>query len=359
MTDKVRIGLIGTSWWASMMYLPVLKSHPDAEIVAICGRDAERTQVLAEAHGIPRAFTDYHEMLQTGDLDGVVIATPDDQHKPMTLAAVEAGLHVLCEKPMALNAADAQEMYDAAEAAGIRHMVLFTWRWQPCFQYLKELVDSGFVGKPYRGHFAYTSGSWRDDSYEWRRDGDRANGILGDVGSHMIDLGRWLLGDIASVSADAPNLMERSALAGHRTNSDAAHLTAVFANGAQGIIDATALAHQGDSFVRMVAHIDGEDGSVDVTFIPLGAMAETRVRGIQRGETTMRDLEIPARYLAGHDPANFLDIYAQRPVGARLFVDAIRDGFQPEPGFDTGLAVQKVIDAALQSHRQRRWIDIA
>lgn len=359
MADRTRIGIIGTSWWTSLMYLPALKSHADAEIAAICGRDAERTKALAQQHGIPRVYGDYWEMLSEGGLDGVIVSTPDDQHRAMTLAVIEAGLPVLCEKPMALSGAEAAQMYDAARMADIRHMVMFTWRWQPCFQYLKALVDEGFVGKLYRAQFSYNSGSWRDDRYEWRRDGARANGILGDVGSHMIDMARWVLGDeIVAVSADAPNLMHRTALDGRQPNTDAAHLTVRFRGGAQGIIDAMALAHLGDNAFRIVARLDGAEGSIEVLLAPLGSAPDMRIRAVRGDDRLVRELQIPERYLAGHDPADALAIYRRNPVGARLFVDAIRGGFQPEPGFDAGLAVQRVIDAALQSHSERRWVDV-
>lgn len=359
MVANARIGIIGTSWWTSLMYLPALKSHAGAEIAAICGRDVERAQTLAKEQGIPRVYGDYREMLSDGGLDGVIVSTPDDQHREMTLAAISAGLNVLCEKPMALNGADAAEMYEAARTADILHMVMFTWRWQPCFQYLKALVDEGYVGKLYRAQFAYNSGSWLDDKYEWRRDGERANGILGDVGSHMIDMTRWVIGDdIVSVSADAPNLMHRTALAGRAANTDVAHLTVKFGNGGQGIIDATALAHQGDNAFRITARLDGADGSLEVVCALFGSAPEVRVRGVRSGEAVVRELEIPERYLAGHDPADPLAVYSRNSVGARLFVDAIRGGFRPDPGFEAGLAVQRVIDAALQSHRERRWVDV-
>jgi predicted dehydrogenase len=340
------------------MYLPALKSHAGAEIVAICGRDEDRARALAAEHGIPRVYTDYRDMLSNGGVDGVIVATPDDQHRAMTVDIVGAGIHVLCEKPLALNAADTQAMHDAAEAAGVLHMVMFTWRWPPCMQYFKELVDGGFVGTLYRARFAYTSGSWRNDVYEWRRDGDRANGILGDVGSHMIDLSLWMVGDISSVSADAPTLMQRSALAGRTPNSDAAHLTVAFRNGAQGIIDVTALEHQGDSLLRIEVHLDGEDGSLDLAFAPFSSRPEVWIRGVRRDETVVRELEVPARFHAGVDPADVLGIFSHHPVGPRLFVDSILGGTRPAPGFEAGLAVQEVIDAALQSHRERRWVDV-
>ena len=90
---------------------------PEAEFIAVCGRNGARAHEVAEKHSIPRVFTDYREMIGSGLLDAVVIATPDDLHRPMTMEAVNNGLHVLCEKPLALNATQAREMRDGAQSA--------------------------------------------------------------------------------------------------------------------------------------------------------------------------------------------------------------------------------------------------
>ena len=98
---------------------------------------------MQKQYGIAKTYTDYRALLADRSLDGVIIATPDDEHLSMTLAAIDAGLDVLCEKPLANSAADARRMLDAAEAKGIKHMVIFTWRWQPHYQYVKSLIDDG------------------------------------------------------------------------------------------------------------------------------------------------------------------------------------------------------------------------
>ncbi len=131
MKDRVRVGVIGTSWYADFMHLAALKSHPNAHIAAICGRNRERAEELARKHDIPRAFTDYRAMIDQAGLDAVVVCTPDDLHYPMTMAALDAGLHVLCEKPLALTLTQARAMLAKAESAGVRHMTYFTHRWEP------------------------------------------------------------------------------------------------------------------------------------------------------------------------------------------------------------------------------------
>ena len=113
-------------------------------------------------------------------------------------------LHVLCEKPLATNAAHARAMLDKAVAAKVKHMVLYTWRWQPHWRYAKHLVDSGYVGNCRVARFHFVGGFALDPGYKWRFDGRRANGVTGDLGSHMIDFARWYLGDVKGVMAELP-----------------------------------------------------------------------------------------------------------------------------------------------------------
>src|SRR5688572_2143103 len=112
MADKVRLGIIGTSDWTDLIYLKTLANDPYAKIVAICGRNGARASAVAAQHGIGEAYADYRKLLAHPGLDGVIIATPDDEHLPMTIAAIDAGLNVLCEKPLANNSQDARRMLD-------------------------------------------------------------------------------------------------------------------------------------------------------------------------------------------------------------------------------------------------------
>ena len=135
MPGSVRIGIVGTSWWIDAMVGPALQSHPQAEMAAICGRNRSRAEEKAAKYSIPQVYTDFREMLAQGRLDAVFVAAPDDLHSEITLAALDAGLHVLCENPLAVTAQQALEMYAKAEAARVKHMVLYTYRWMPFFQY--------------------------------------------------------------------------------------------------------------------------------------------------------------------------------------------------------------------------------
>ena len=144
--EQVRVGMIGTSWYADSMHLPSLTSHPQASVTAICGRNEARAQEMAAKFNVPHVFTDRQAMLHAGLMDAVVIAAPDDLHYPMCMEAIAAGLHVVCEKPLALTAHEAREMAVAADAAGVKHMSFFTLRWFPHTRLLRELVDAGQCG---------------------------------------------------------------------------------------------------------------------------------------------------------------------------------------------------------------------
>jgi hypothetical protein len=158
MAPVIRFGVIGTSWWADLTHLPMLKADPRVALNALCGRNRERADEMARKYGFERVNTDYRDMIDRGDLDAIVISAPDDQHYQMVMDALEAGLHVVCEKPLALNAADAKAMYEKAEQKGLRHMAFFTWRWMPQYRYARELVEDGAIGRLYHAAFRFSLG---------------------------------------------------------------------------------------------------------------------------------------------------------------------------------------------------------
>ncbi len=162
MADLIRTAVVGTSWWADSAHLPGLRARPDVELVALCGRSPERLATLAAKFGMPRTFTDYEPMLAEMKPEAVVISTPNHLHAPMALAALEAGAHVICEKPLALNTAEAQRMLDRAEQLGRRHMVFLTYRGMPGPRFVKQLIASGYLGRLRHVQACYLHGSWLD-----------------------------------------------------------------------------------------------------------------------------------------------------------------------------------------------------
>lgn len=266
MSKNVRVGLIGTSWWSDGMFLPAIKSHPQADLVAICGRNQARAQEMAGKYQVLQVYADYRQMIEQAVLDAVVIATPDDLHYEMTMQALNAELHVLCDKPLALNAQQAWEMAEKAQAVGVKHMVLYTYRWFSEFQYLHDLVCQGYTGRIYHGEFTFMWDGGRSIDYWWRFDRKRSNGVLGDLGSHMIDMAHWLVGDIAAVSARLGVCITRQGPDGEPLEpaNDSAQLLVDFANGAHGIIQTSEAAYHGENGLQFHVRLYGETGTLEV-----------------------------------------------------------------------------------------------
>ena len=219
MSEQIRVGVIGTGLAAQYLHLPSFKSHPGAHLSAICGRDRNRAAEMAAIFEIAAVYTDYREMIAKAGLDAVVVATPDDLHYPMTMAALEAGLHVLCEKPLANDAAQARAMYQKAEATRVQHMVFLSYPWQPHYRYVHQLLADGYVGRPRHCQMRYVGGYGRNPAYSWRFDAQRANGVLGNLGSHLIHFARQYVGEIARVSAHLATFVARQGLEGQRAGA--------------------------------------------------------------------------------------------------------------------------------------------
>jgi len=349
--------VLGTSWWADAMYLPALVGHPDAEVVAVCGRRADSTAEFAERWGVPRWFIDPYELLRSVDLDAVVVATANDSHHDLTMAALDHDLHVLCEKPLALDAVQAAAMVARAAATGAITLVPFTYHYMPVNQWVKRLIDEGYVGRPLHVNLRYYTGFGFDEGYSWRFDRAVAGaGIIGDLGSHWIHLARWLLGEEEeTVSAVASSFVTRGARPDgqdYEQLEDSAVMTVRYRSGAYGVLQTSAVCWEGTPFGQ-THHLEvhGDAGTIYAT-CDWNTVQE--VRGLQRGDNEgAKVLPIPDDIWNGirrdsvHD--TYRDVFRTTDAMTRGWITAIRDGRPIEPSFAEGLAVQRVIDAAVRS----------
>jgi predicted dehydrogenase len=352
MAEQLRIGVIGTSIYTSNIHLAALSDHQDVVLAAICGRNRSRAQDVADKFQIPEVFTDYQDMIKRGKLDAVIVAAPDDLHYPMTMAALQVGLHVLCEKPMALTANEAGEMLNAAERAKVKHMIEFSWRWMPHYQYLHKLVSDGFVGRGYHFHFRFLGDRGRTPDYTWRSDPKHSLGVLGDLGSHMIDLALWMGGDATGVSGNLASFSKRISPEGKplTTTNETALLIIDFASGTQGMIHVSTVAHTAARWREQYVSLHGEAGTLESEWRLRGADQGVILRGSRHDEKDFRTLEVPEEFLQGTESGNPFDVMAKHLVGPKLFVDAILRDYMPDPSFVQGYKVQQVLDAAIESH---------
>ena len=166
--SRVGVGVIGVGGISSYVHLPGLRLCPQAEIVALCDTNEDLLRERGAEYGVSDLVTDYQELLRLPAVDAVVIATPTVLHAPITLAAVAAGKHVLVEKQLAMDYAEAVTMYEAAERAGVRHMTAFTYRFVPAMRYLKHLLGTGEIGLPRHVRVARLQ-DWPEVDIGWRQ----------------------------------------------------------------------------------------------------------------------------------------------------------------------------------------------
>src|SRR5713226_7237674 len=194
---NMQIGIIGAGGATRGIHLPGFELCPDAEVTVVC--DADRD--AARATGVRETCTDYRELLARQDIDAVVVATPNFLHREIVLAALAAGKHVLCEKPLALIRDEAEEMLRAAERARRVHMTAFTYRFTPAIQNARRLIEQGELGELRTVRAAYLM-ALAGHVLGWRSEKRLAgSGVLADIGSHLVSLVEFLAGDVRALTA--------------------------------------------------------------------------------------------------------------------------------------------------------------
>ncbi len=202
MIDKIRWGVLSTSRHAAATWIPACQASQRGEVVAVASRDASRARQYASEHGIPRSFGDYESLLASPDVDAVYIPLPNHLHKEWTIKAAGAGKHVLCEKPLGLDAAQAEEMVAACHAAGVTLAEAFQWRHHPHAERTRELLRDGAIGDLRLIEAGFTFPLGRDSDVRW--DPAKGGGALYDVGCYPVALARYVTGgEPLSVTAQA------------------------------------------------------------------------------------------------------------------------------------------------------------
>ncbi len=352
----LRVGVLGTSWWADSMYLPALDAHPDVEIVGVCGRTPATAEALADEWNVPAWSVDSDRFLDSEHLDAVVVATSNDSHEPLTMLAIERGLHVLCEKPIARTAEAGTRMADAADAANSITLVPFTYRYMPTNQYVKRLIDDGFVGRPFHLNMRYFTGFARDGEYSWRFDTELAgSGVLGDIGSHWLHVARWLLGEVTEIGCISERFIERPNRpdgTDYERSEDSAQMTVRFANGAYGTLQVSAVCWEGTDF-NQTHHLDLH-GSAGTVYAYNDWSTVQEVRGLSAGESGPAALmPIPddiwgdVRRNKVHD--TYRDVFRVKRSMIGDWVDAVVAGRPATPDLREGARVQQLLQLAQQS----------
>jgi predicted dehydrogenase len=353
----MRIGIIGASF-AKAAFLPALRHVDGVEVTAIASAREASAAEAARLFGIPAAYGDWRRMLDTHRFDLVCIATPTRQHAPMTLAALENGAHVLCEKPTAMDAGEARLMLERAEALGRIHMIDHELRFNPNRRRIRDLLAAGAIGRVHHVNVSNIGSAWGDPasrpSGDWWSLAAEGGGRLGANGSHQIDLLRWWLGEVAAVDGHVrtllPERIDRATGAVWRADADdVCHFSLEMLAGPLVQVFISAVARHA---LDNTTQIFGSEGTILLE-------NATETLRIARAGGAFEAIQVadPNAALPGLNPG----IWNVSVVGLlRELVAAIREGRPPREGatFVDGWRNQVVLDAVIRSSRERRWIDL-
>ncbi|QDU46507.1 1,5-anhydro-D-fructose reductase [Symmachiella dynata] len=384
MTKPLNIGLIGygfmgrthsnayrqVSKFFDLEYQPVLK--------ACCARNEEKIKEFAENWGWESYETDWRKLIARDDIDAIDIGSPNNTHYEMALAAAEAGKMILCEKPLAMDVAQAEAMTAAVEKAGVANMVWYNYRRVPAITLAHQLVKEGRIGRPFHYRATYLQ-DWtiaedvpQGGATLWRLDAAVAgSGVTGDLLAHSIDTAIWLNGPITSVSAATETFVKERM---HQDTGemqpvsidDACMFLARFENGSMGTFESSRYARGRKNYNTF--EMNGEDGSVffdleDPQILQFfeyanpttGKKVEDHLTGWRRIHVTNFEHPYMDRWWVPGCTIGYEHTFTN---ALSDFLKGLETGEPAQPTFRDALQTQKVCDAVLESARERIWIDI-
>lgn len=359
MKDKIGIGFIGTGF-ARVTQIPAFLECEGAALVSVSSGTPGKAEITAAEFGIPHFSDDWRETVMHDDVDLVCITTPPDLHHPMAMLAAENGKHVLCEKPMAMNALEALEMTEAAEAAGVLALIDHELRFLNGRKRAFGLLRDGEIGEVFHAKSIFRNASRGnpDLKWNWWSDESRGGGALGAIGSHAVDAFRWLLGtEVRDVycllKTNVGERMDHDGRIRPVTTDDECNLILRFhdsgiARNASGT-GSFSMVEIGEYDFWM--EIYGTEGT-----IVIGEKGEVKIA--RKGDTGFASLDIdlgkaPENTRVGGWSIGFLEF-------AKEIIAALKEGRTSVEGaadFRDGLAVQKVLDAARESHATGKRIE--
>ncbi|MCJ7839521.1 Gfo/Idh/MocA family oxidoreductase [Lederbergia sp. NSJ-179] len=380
---QIRIGMIGYKFMGkahSHAYRDVaFYFDPKVEPVlqAICGRNEEKVKEAANKFGWNSYETDWRTLIKRDDIDLIDIVTPNYNHAEIAIAAAEAGKHVFCEKPLAMDLEQSKRMLEAVEKNKVLHMINHNYRFAPAIQFAKKLIEEGRLGKIYHIRATYLQDWIMDPQFPlvWRLNKDvSGSGSHGDLAAHSIDLARFLVGEFKEVTGimetfikQRPIVEDSDGLSGTASSDklgdvnvdDASVFIAKFENGAIGTFEATRFAGGNKNGNRF--EINGEKGSIrwDVEHMNnLEVYFHDDEPGLQGFRTITCTEEIhpfagaywPAGHIIGYEHT-FINLVEE-------LLSGIGQGYSPSPNFYDGVKNQAVLEAVEQSSRTKQWVSI-
>lgn len=357
MSNKLRIAIVGCGGIANGKHMPSLSRQKDAEMVAFCDIVEERAQKAAQTYGAEGAavYTDYTELLKAGGFDIVHVCTPNDSHSVITIAALEAGNHVMCEKPMAKTTAQAQEMLDAAKRTGMKLSVAYQNRYRSDSEYLKTLCENGELGDIYyakaialRRRAVPTWGVFLDEEKQ-------GGGPLIDIGTHALDLTLWMMDNYKprSVMGSSFHKLSNRKNAGNAFGpwdpeqfkvEDSAFGFITMENGATIVLESS-WALNVSEYREAQTLLAGTEGGADMK-------DGLRINGDRGGRLYETKVDLSAGGVAFFDGGQENESDRE----ARLWLEAVREDKEPVVKPEQALVVTQILEAIYESSRTGRAV---
>jgi predicted dehydrogenase len=381
----LRTAIFGTGFMGRV-HLEGVRRVENVEAAAIVGRNLEAAKRLAVGFSVPTVVTDYREVLRDPSIDAVHVCTPNAQHFPMAKSALEAGKHVLCEKPLAISVEEGEELAALAAKKGLRNCVCHNLRYYPMVQQMRRMRESGDLGEILVVQGTYSQ-DWLlyDTDWNWRVETSAggASRCMADIGSHFFDMAEHITGlRVTSLCADLQTF--------HKTRKQPKHSVETFANKMMGPEDYIETPIDTEDFGAVVFRMNSADGKAR----PRGAMTASQVSAGRKNGLSIEvygskssvawNQERPDELWQGHrDSGNAIYIkdpsllkpeahkYADLPGGHsegyddtfkqvfRRFYASINGGAPEYPQFADGLRQLKILDTVLASNHKRAWMDVA
>ncbi len=373
MSKEIRVGIVGTQFMGrahTNAYLDVAKFFelPSPPVLrAACDVNVSDLEAFSKRFGWETQETSWEKLVARDDIDLIDICTPNSTHMSIAVAAAKAGKHILCEKPVAMNANEAQKMLDTAQQANVRHMVGFNYRRVPALALAKQLIDEGKIGRVHHFNAVYYQDWLVDPDFPmvWRHDKKvSGSGAHGDMNAHTVDLARFLVGEIEAVTAAEEIFVKQRPLAdgtgtGTVTADDAMFFIARFREGALGTFMATRFAAGRKNYLRL--EIFGSEGSLAFNLERLNEL-EYYSRSDESTRQGFRNIlvtEAGHKYISAWWPPGHIIGWEHTFIHEVAdLLKAIAAGENLKADFYDGLRCQQVLDAVCQSAESGRWVTI-
>jgi predicted dehydrogenase len=363
---RLGIGVIGAGRWANWAHLPGWARDERCQIVGVCDLDAQRAGDAAQKYDAVAA-QNYRELLERDDIDIIDVVTRDSEHFEISMAAIEAGKHVLSEKPVAHDFQDVRRAADLARAKGLKTKVGLTFRYSPAVRYLKDLIARGDLGTPYIYNAYEQNSQWLNPqtplrSSERANDGPIKVASLEGYGAPVIDIGHWLMdSDLTAVVGVLRNFVPERMIAATgvmtRTNIDDGDIfIGEFASGAICSVQSSFVTV--GNYPGIEVRVYGSEGAAIARLVEEFGICET-FKMARPDDVEFRDVAVPDTYYpAGGSPRESWRTLYYANLTANFASEVLGDRDGNEGNFDDGLWVQEVVNAVEISHRERRWVTL-